>query len=114
MPTYTAPTRDTRFVINEMLDLASYGNLPGFENATQDMIDTVVNESGKFCSEVLAPLNQIGDEQGCTRHEDGSVTTPDGFKEAYAKLVEAGWTTLGGPEEFGGQGLPHVMSFEFE
>ncbi|MEM6858540.1 MAG: acyl-CoA dehydrogenase C-terminal domain-containing protein [Pseudomonadota bacterium] len=114
MPTYTAPTRDTRFVINEMLDLSSYGNLPGFENATQDMIDTVVNESGKFCSEVLAPLNQIGDEQGCTRHEDGSVTTPDGFKEAYAQLVEAGWTTLGGPEEFGGQGLPHVMSFAFE
>ncbi|MEM9084526.1 MAG: acyl-CoA dehydrogenase C-terminal domain-containing protein [Pseudomonadota bacterium] len=114
MPTYTAPTRDTRFVINEMLDLASYGNLPGFENATQDMIDTVVNEAGKFCSEVLAPLNQIGDEQGCTRHEDGSVTTPDGFKEAYAQLVEAGWTTLGGPEEFGGQGLPHVLSFAFE
>ncbi|MEM6827041.1 MAG: acyl-CoA dehydrogenase family protein, partial [Pseudomonadota bacterium] len=114
MPTYTAPTRDTRFVINEMLDLASYGNLPGFENATQDMIDTVVNEAGKFCSKVLAPLNQIGDEQGCTRHEDGSVTTPDGFKEAYAQLVDAGWTTLGGPEEFGGQGLPHVLSFAFE
>ena len=114
MPTYTAPTRDTRFVINEMLDLASYGNLPGFENATPDMIDTVVNESGKFCAEVLAPLNQIGDEQGCTRHDDGSVTTPDGFKEAYAQLVESGWTTLGGPEEFGGQGLPHVVSFAFE
>jgi alkylation response protein AidB-like acyl-CoA dehydrogenase len=114
MPTYTAPTRDTRFVINEMLDLASYGNLPGFENATQDMIDTVVNEAGKFCAEVIAPLNQIGDEQGCTRHEDGSVTTPDGFKEAYAQLVEAGWTTLTGPEELGGQGLPHVLGFAFE
>jgi len=114
MPTYTAPTRDTRFVINEMLDLASYGNLPGFENATQDMIDTVVNEAGKFCSEVLAPLNQIGDEQGCTRHEDGSVTTPDGFKGAYDQLVENGWTTLTAPEEFGGQGLPHVMGFAFE
>ncbi|MEM1195539.1 MAG: acyl-CoA dehydrogenase C-terminal domain-containing protein [Pseudomonadota bacterium] len=114
MPIYNAPTRDTRFVINEMLDLASYGNLPGFEHATQDMIDTVVNESGKFCSEVLAPLNQIGDEQGCTRHEDGSVTTPDGFKEAYGQLVDAGWTTLGGPEEFGGQGMPHVISFAFE
>ena len=114
MPTYTAPTRDTRFVINEMLDLASYGNLPGFENATPDMIETVINESGKFCAEVLAPLNQIGDEQGCTRHEDGSVTTPDGFKEAYAQLVESGWTTLGGPEEYGGQGMPHVISFAFE
>ncbi|MEO0461822.1 MAG: acyl-CoA dehydrogenase C-terminal domain-containing protein [Pseudomonadota bacterium] len=114
MPTYTAPTRETRFILNEMLDLASYGNLPGFENATQDMIDTVVNEAGKFCSEVLAPLNQIGDEQGCTRHEDGSVTTPDGFKEAYEQLVESGWTTLTGPEEFGGQGLPHTLGFAFE
>ncbi|MDJ0641945.1 MAG: acyl-CoA dehydrogenase C-terminal domain-containing protein [Erythrobacter sp.] len=114
MPTYTAPTRDTRFVINELLDLASYGNLPGFENATPDMIDAVVGEAGKFCSEVLAPLNQIGDEQGCTRHDDGSVTTPDGFKEAYEQLIEGGWTTLTGPEEFGGQGLPHVMGFAFE
>ncbi len=114
MPTYTAPTRDTRFVINEMLDLASYGNLPGFENASQDMIDTVVNEAGKFCSEVLAPLNQIGDEHGCTRHEDGSVTTPPGFKEAYDAFVESGWGTLAKPEEFGGQGLPHVLGFVLE
>ncbi|MGB3473055.1 MAG: acyl-CoA dehydrogenase C-terminal domain-containing protein, partial [Erythrobacter sp.] len=114
MPTYTAPTRDARFVINEMLDLASYGNLPGFENATQDMIDTVVNEAGKFCSEVLAPINQIGDEQGCTRHEDGSVTTPDGFKEAYNAYVESGWGTIAKPEEFGGQGLPHVLGFTVE
>ncbi len=114
MPTYTAPTRDTRFIVNEMLDLASYGNLPGFENATQDMIDTVINEAGKFCSEVLAPINQIGDEQGCTRHEDGSVTTPDGFKEAYQAYVESGWGTLAKPEEFGGQGLPHVLGFAIE
>ena len=114
MPTYTAPTRDTRFVLNEMLDLASYGNLPGFENATQDMIDTIVNEAGKFCSEVLAPINQSGDEQGCTRHEDGSVTTPDGFKEAYDAYVEAGWGTLAKPEEFGGQGLPHTLGMVLE
>ncbi len=114
MPTYTAPTRDTRFIVNEMLDLASYGNLPGFENATQDMIDTVINEAGKFCSEVLAPINQIGDEQGCTRHEDGSVTTPDGFKEAYQAYVESGWGTIAKPEEFGGQGMPHVLGFAIE
>ncbi len=114
MPTYTAPTRDMRFVVNEMLDLASYGNLPGFENATPDMIDTVINESGKFCAEVLAPLNQSGDEEGCTRHEDGSVTTPKGFKEAYASYVESGWGTIAKPEEFGGQGMPHVLGFAVE
>jgi alkylation response protein AidB-like acyl-CoA dehydrogenase len=111
MPTYTAPTREARFIVNEVLDLASYGNLPGFENATPDMIDTVINEAGKFCSEVLAPTNRIGDEQGCTRHEDGSVTTPDGFKEAYQQYCEAGWGTISLPEEFGGQGLPHVLGF---
>jgi len=114
MPTYTAPTRDTRFVLNEMLDLASYGNLPGFENASQDMIDTIVNEAGKFCSEVLAPINQSGDEEGCTRHEDGSVTTPKGFKEAYDAYVEGGWGTLAKPEEFGGQGLPHTLGMVVE
>ena len=114
MPTYTAPTRDMRFVLNEMLDLASYGNLPGFEHATADMIDTVVNEAGKFCSEVLAPLNQTGDEEGCTRHEDGSVTTPSGFKEAYDAFTESGWGTIAKPEEFGGQGMPHVLGFVVE
>lgn len=114
MPIYNAPTRDVRFIINEMLDLASYGNLPGFEMATPDVIDAVVTEGGKFCSEVLAPLNLIGDQQGCTRHEDGSVTTPDGFKEAFEKFREAGWGTLSHPERFGGQGMPHVLGFALE
>ena len=82
MPTYSAPTRDFRFIINEMLELESYGNMPGFENASEDLINSILEEGGKFTSEVIAPLNQIGDEQGCTRHDDGSVTTPDGFKEA--------------------------------
>ena len=114
MPVYTAPTRDTRFVVNEVLDLAGYAKLPGFESATPDMIDTVINEAGKFCSEVLAPLNQPGDEHGCTRHDDGSVTTPPGFKQAFEQFREAGWGTISAPEEFGGQGMPHVLGFVIE
>ncbi len=114
MPTYTAPTRDARFIINEVLDLASYNNLPGFESATPDMIETVVNEAGKFCAEVLAPLNQSGDHEGCTRHEDGSVTTPKGFKEAFEAYRESGWGTISQPEEFGGQGMPHVLGMLIE
>ncbi|MGQ7829050.1 acyl-CoA dehydrogenase C-terminal domain-containing protein [Altererythrobacter sp. Z27] len=114
MPIYTAPTRDTRFVVNELLDLASYGNLPGFENATPDMIDTVINEAGRFCAEVLAPLNLVGDQHGCVRHDDGSVSTPPGFKEAYQQFRESGWGTVAQPEEFGGQGFPHVLGFVLE
>ena len=114
MPTYTAPARDARFIVNEVLDLASYGNLPGFESATPDIIDTVIGEGGKFCEQVLAPLNRSGDEEGCTRHADGSVTTPKGFKEAYLQFKEAGWGTLSQPEEFGGQGMPHVLAFALE
>ncbi len=110
MPTYTAPAKEVRFVLNEVVNLQNYGNLPGFEAATPDMVDAIVDEAGKFCSEVLAPLNQVGDREGCTRHEDGSVTTPTGFKEAYDQYVEGGWTTLSAPEEYGGQGLPRIVA----
>ncbi|TNE34064.1 MAG: acyl-CoA dehydrogenase [Alphaproteobacteria bacterium] len=111
MPKYSAPTRDFRFVINEMLDIESYGNLPGFENASEDLVNSILEEGGKFTSEVIAPLNQIGDQQGCIRHEDGSVTTPPGFKEAFDQYRAAGWGTLTQPEELGGQGLPQVIGF---
>jgi alkylation response protein AidB-like acyl-CoA dehydrogenase len=114
MPSYKAPTRDTRFVINEVLKLESYGNLPGFESVTPDIVDAVIEESGRFASEVLAPLNASGDAQGCTRAADGSVTTPQGFKEAHRQFREAGWGTLSLPVEFGGQGLPHVLGFALE
>lgn len=114
MPIYKAPTRDTRFIINEVLQLESHGNLPGFENASADLVDVVVEECGKFCSEVLAPLNFPGDLEGCTRNPDGSVTTPKGFKQAHAQFREAGWGTLSAPEEFGGQGMPHVLGMMAE
>ncbi len=114
MPTYTAPARDARFILNEVLDVASYNNLPGFEAATEDMVDTVITEAGRFCAEVLQPINAAGDHEGCTRHPDGTVTTPAGFKDAFNQYREAGWGTLTAPEEFGGQGLPHVLGTVIE
>ncbi|CAN5546956.1 acyl-CoA dehydrogenase C-terminal domain-containing protein [soil metagenome] len=114
MPQYTPPVRDTRFILESVIGLKSHANLPGFQNATPDVVDAVLDEGGKFVAEVLFPLNQSGDQEGCTRQEDGSVTTPKGFKEAYDKFVESGWGTLSAPEAFGGQEMPHIVSTAFQ
>lgn len=114
MPSYVAPVRDTKFVLEQVLQLDRYSNLGGFQNASPDVIEAVLTEGGRFVAEVLFPLNHVGDREGCTWHPDGSVTTPSGFKDAYRQFVEAGWPTLSMPEAFGGQGMPHVLSTAFE
>ena len=110
MPSYTAPLREYRFLLKDVLDIERYSNLPTFSDAPLDLIDSVLEEGAKFCEGVLAPLNKVGDEHGCVRADDGSVTTPPGFKDAYNKLVEGGWPALSSDPVYGGQGMPHVVA----
>jgi alkylation response protein AidB-like acyl-CoA dehydrogenase len=109
MPVYKAPVDDTLFVLNDVLGLERFHNLPGFADATPDMLAAITGEAARLAEEELFPLNLNGDRQGCVRHEDGSVTPPDGFKAAYERYREGGWGGLSMPEEFGGQGLPYTL-----
>src|SRR5690606_28727199 len=106
MPHYNPPLRDMRFVLFELLAAgARLREMPAFAEVDDETVLAVLEESGRFAAEVVLPLNAVGDQQGCTFHGDGVVTTPDGFKEAYRQYVDAGWPSLACGTEFGGQGL---------
>ena len=113
MQVYKAPLRDMRFVLHEMLDAEQLSRLPGFEEATPETIDAILEEGAKFCEDKLLPLNPIGDEEGCT-YENGVVRTPTGFKQAYDDFVGAGWQSISSDPKYGGQGLPALMNFVVE
>ncbi len=109
MSSYAAPIRDMQFVLKELAGLEQVVALPGYEEASSDLVDAILEEAGKFAGEVLAPINHSGDQEGCQWRE-GVVTTPAGFKEAYQQFVETGWNGLACDPEFGGQGLPKLVS----
>ncbi len=108
MTVYSAPVEDMRFVLSELLHAETLTELPGYEEATPDLVDAVLGEAGKLCEEVLLPLNRSGDEEGCT-YENGVVRLPSGFKEAYEAFVQSGWGSLSADPEYGGQGLPATL-----
>ena len=110
MPTYKAPVSDTVFLLSDVFDYARYANAPGFSEAPIDVVETVLSEVAKFVEEVVQPLNRVGDIEGCKRRDDGAVTTPKGFKQAYKSLVEGGWVGLAGDPKHGGQGLPAFLA----
>jgi len=109
MTDFQAPVRDMRFALSHIAEIENIATFPGYEDATPDIVDAIIEESGKFAEQVLAPLNQSGDQQGC-RLENGIVHTPDGFKEAFQQMSESGWHGISLPKEFGGQGLPYVLT----
>src|SRR5688572_393661 len=109
MSTYNAPLKDMQFVLRELVGLSEISALPGWQDATPELADAVLAEAAKFAREVLDPLNRTGDEHGA-RFSHGKVTLPEGYADAYSKFVEAGWNSLSGDPEYGGQGLPHVVS----
>ncbi|MBO0750648.1 MAG: acyl-CoA dehydrogenase C-terminal domain-containing protein [Bradyrhizobiaceae bacterium] len=110
MTVYKAPVEDALFLLNDVFHIERFANLPGFADASPDVVKAILGEVGKFCENVLVPLNRAGDRQGCRRNPDGSVTTPDGFREAYRQLVDGGWIGISVPPDFGGLGLPIALT----
>ncbi|MEA2841802.1 MAG: 3-(methylsulfanyl)propanoyl-CoA dehydrogenase [Methylobacteriaceae bacterium] len=110
MPIYKAPVEDVNFLLNDVFQIDRYDNLPGFSDASADVREAILGEAAKLSEEVLQPLNRTGDLEGCVRHDENSVTTPKGFKEAFRQVAEGGWLGLSAPAEYGGQGLPVTLS----
>ena len=110
MPIYNAPLRDMKFVLQEVLNVEQLSEYEKFAEADMDTLDAILEQSAKFSSEVLAPLNVVGDQEGCTRNDDGSVTTPTGFRDAYQQVVETGMMGLSEAPEYGGMGMPSIWS----
>ncbi len=114
MPSYKAPIRDLQFVFHELHQAdATLSTLPGFDEVSPDLVDAILEEGAKVCEEVLQPINQSGDQEGC-QFDSGEVTTPAGFKAAYQTYIEGGWPSLAADPELGGQGLPETVSFMLE
>jgi alkylation response protein AidB-like acyl-CoA dehydrogenase len=113
MSTYQAPLKDMRFVLKQLAGLSEVAKLPGYQDATPDTVDAILEEASKFASEVLDPINYSGDQQG-SEWSDGAVTTPKGFKEAYRQYVESGWGALPFDSHWGGQGLPKLVATPVE
>src|SRR4030095_5313797 len=110
MPVYKAPVDEVLFLLNDVFQISRYNNLPGFADASPDLLEPILSEAAKLCEEVVQPLNLPGDREGCTRHADGSVTTPKGFREAFKQYTDGGWMGISAPTEYGGQGLPGRMT----
>ena len=110
MSSYKAPLTDIRFALHDVLGVEALLQHLGKDDASRDIIDAVLEEGARFTETVLAPLNRVGDEVGCSFDKaTGAVTTPPGFREAYEQYVEGGWPSLNAPVEYGGQGLPHAI-----
>ncbi|MBP1620572.1 MAG: acyl-CoA dehydrogenase [Acidobacteria bacterium] len=114
MSTYQAPLAEMQFVLNELAGIDSVGRLPGFEEATPDVVAAILEEAAKFATNVLDPINRSGDKEGAQWHEDGSVTTPAGFRDAYRQFCDNGWNGLTKNPDYGGQGLPQLLATAVE
>jgi alkylation response protein AidB-like acyl-CoA dehydrogenase len=114
MAEYTAPLRDIRFVLEHLVDLPSVAALPGYDHVDAESVYAVLEENGRFMEDLVAPLNRVGDLQGSVRHDDGTVTTPDGFKEAYKAYVDAGWNGVAFPTDYGGGGFPWLVGIAMQ